>query len=141
METTTRKAITVQTLVNAPIDKVWKCWTNPQDIMKWNNASDDWHTPWAKNDLQQGGRFSCRMEAKDGSYGFEFGGVYTKVVPHQLIEYTMDDERKVSISFAEEGNKTSVVETFEAESENSVEMQQSGWQSILDNFKKYVESN
>lgn len=142
METNQKTAaITVQTLVHAPIDKVWKCWTNPQDVMKWNNASDDWHTPWAKNDLQKGGRFSFRMEAKDGSFGFDFGGEYTNVVANKLIEYKLGDNRKVSVAFSESGNETRVEETFEAETENSLDMQRSGWQSILDNFKRYVEAN
>lgn len=133
--------ITVQTSVKAPVDKVWKCWTNPQDVTKWNNASNDWHTPWARNDLQVGGRFSFRMEAKDGSSGFEFGGVYTNVVTNRLIEYTMDDGRQVNVSFSSNGTETRVIEAFEAENTNPVEMQQAGWQSILDNFKRYVEAN
>ncbi len=108
-------------------------------ITKWSFASDDWHTPWAKNDLRAGGSFSSRMEAKDGSMGFEFGGVYDAVTTNEHISYTMEDGRKVKIDFTADGNFTKVVQIFDAESENSVEMQQAGWQAILDNFKKYAE--
>ncbi|HEU5054836.1 MAG TPA: SRPBCC family protein [Hanamia sp.] len=135
-----KKMITVETLVNAPVRKVWATWTNPEDIKKWNSASDDWHTPHATNDLREGGRFSSRMESKDGSMGFDFSGTYQKVNEHELIEYTIDDGRKVKVIFSGDGDFTKVIESFEAESENSEEMQRGGWQSILDNFKKYVES-
>ena len=138
---TAKKPITVQATVNAPIEKVWKLWSLPEHITKWNSASEDWHTPRAENDLRTGGKFSSRMEARGGSFGFDFGGVYDKVKEHELIEYTMGDGRKVKISFSEEDGSTKVVETFDAESQNSIEMQQSGWQAILDNFKKYTESN
>ena len=141
METANTTAITVQTTVNAPIEKVWKFWTDPGHIIHWNNASDDWHTPRAENDLRVGGKFSARMEAKDGSFGFDFGGDYTNVVEHKTIEYTMGDGRKVKIDFFSEGNSTKVVETFDAENTHSVEMQRSGWQAILNNFKKYTETN
>lgn len=138
METT---KITVTAVINAPVEKVWEKWTNPNDICKWNNASEDWHTSRAENDLRVGGKFLSRMEAKDGSVGFDFNGVYEQVIINELIEYSMEDGRKVKISFSSENGRTKVVETFDAENTNSVELQRSGWQSILDNFKKYTESN
>ena len=141
METTNQTLITVETTVKAPVEKVWKFWTTPEHIIKWNNASDDWHTPFAENDLRVGGKFLSRMEAKDGSFGFDFGGVYDKVKENELIEYTIGDGRKVFNNFSVKGNETKVVETFEAESTHSIEMQKGGWQAILDNFKKYVEAN
>jgi uncharacterized protein YndB with AHSA1/START domain len=133
--------ITVKSSVNAPVSKVWDYWNAPEHITKWNSASPDWHTPKSENDLRVGGRFTARMEAKDGSFGFDFGGTYDEVVPHEKISYTMDDGRKTNIKFVAEGNGTQVVETFEAESENPIEMQQGGWQAILDNFKNYTETN
>ncbi|HSF46596.1 MAG TPA: SRPBCC family protein [Chitinophagaceae bacterium] len=133
--------ITVETLVTAPIEKTWAYWTGPEHITQWNNASDDWHTPWAKNNLVPGGRFECRMEAKDGSMGFEFGGVYDEVIDKKLIAYTMDDNRKVTVRFSESGNGTKVLEEFDAEDQNPAELQQQGWQAILNNFKKYTESH
>ncbi len=111
-----------------------------EHIIHWNNASDDWHTPKAENDLREGGTFTSRMEAKDGSMGFDFGGTYTKVVLNKTIEYAMSDGRKVSIVFDSRGGHTHITETFDPESENSREMQQQGWQAIIDNFKKYAES-
>jgi len=140
METLNKTTITVETAVNAPVDKVWNLWTNPEHIIHWNNVSDDWHTPRSENDLRTGGRFLSRMEAKDGSYGFDFEGVYDVVQLNERIEYTLDDGRKVKITFTGQGNTTYVVETFEAENENSIEMQKQGWQAILDNFKKYAET-
>src|SRR5687767_11022538 len=139
METATNTSITVQSTVNAPVEKVWKYWTSPEHITKWNAASDDWHSPRAENDLRVGGKFSARMEAKDGSMGFDFAGVYDAVKTNELIEYTMSDGRKVSVKFSRNGNQTQVVETFDAEGMNSLELQRTGWQAILDNFKKYVE--
>ena len=133
--------ITVETLVNAPITKVWDFWTEPKHIINWNTASDDWHTPNATNDLRAGGRFNSRMEAKDGSFGFDFSGVYTNVQPMELIEYTLDDDRKVRILFTPHGENIMITETFDAEEENTVELQQFGWQCILNNFKKYTETN
>src|ERR1700730_16824227 len=141
MKTQTRTRITVERIVKAPVDKVWKFWTTPMHITKWNNASDDWHTPFAENDLRVGGKFLSRMEAKDGSFGFDFGGVYDQVKTNELIEYTIGDGRKVIVNFTKNGNETKVVETFEAESTHSIEMQKDGWQAILNNFKKYVETN
>ncbi len=140
METTEKHIITVKAVVNAPVEKVWKFWTEPSHITQWNNASPDWQTPRAENDLQPGGKFLYRMEAKDGSMGFDFEGTYDKVIPNQLIEYTLLDGRKVTIAFEAQEDKTSITETFEAENTFSLEMQQSGWQAILDNFKKYVET-
>jgi len=141
METTEKIIITVQTIIKAPVEKVWKFWTEPNHIIHWNNASDDWHTPKAENDLRVGGKFMSRMEARDGSMGFDFSGKYDKIEPLHLIEYTMDDGRKAKISFVPQGNVTTVIESFEAEETNSVDLQQAGWQSILDNFKKYTEAS
>lgn len=134
-----KQSITIKATINEPIEKVWEFWTEPEHIKKWNSASEDWHTTAAENDLRTGGKFFSRMEAKDGSFGFDFGGVYDEVKLHEVISYTLGDERKVKITFECHENKTEVIETFEAESENSVEMQQAGWQSILDNFKRYTE--
>jgi len=141
METQEKTIVTIENTINAPVEKVWEYWSKPQHIIKWNAASDDWHTPRSENDLREGGRFVSRMEAKDGSMGFDFGGVYNVVRKNEYIEYTMDDDRKVKNNFSAQGNKTKVVINFEAETQNSVEMQKGGWQAILDNFKKYVESN
>lgn len=140
MKTHNKTMITVQVTINAPVEKVWQYWTKPEHITQWNNASDDWHTPDAENDLRVGGSFRYRMEAKDRSFGFDFGGVYDVVTISKYIEYTLDDERKVKINFTAEGDKTNIEETFEVETQNSIEMQRGGWQAILDNFKKYVEN-
>ena len=141
METKSRTKITIESTVKAPVEKVWKLWNGPEHITKWANASDDWHTPFAENDLREGGKFLSRMEAKDGSMGFDFGGVYDKVKHNELIEYTIGDGRKVIVHFTGNGNETKVVETFVAEETNPIEMQRVGWQAILNNFKKYAESN
>lgn len=141
MEAATKAIITVQNTVNAPVSKVWEYWSKPEHITKWCNASDDWHAPWATNDLTAGGKFATRMEAKDGSFGFEFGGVYDVVKENEAIEYTMGDGRKVQVYFTSQGDTTKVVESFEPESQNPEEMQRGGWQAILDNFKKYTENN
>lgn len=141
MSTKKATTITVETTVQAPVEKVWKYWSLPEHITQWCSASDDWHTPKAENDLQTGGKFLSRMEAKDGSFGFDFGGVYDEVKKHELIEYTIGDGRKVKITFDGNADKTKIVETFEAEDTHSIEMQQGGWQAILDNFKKYTEAN
>lgn len=140
METSNNK-ITIETTVNAQVEKVWENWTDPIHIVNWNNASEDWHTTRAENDLKPGGKFLSRMEAKDGSFGFDFGGTYDKVRPNELIEYTMGDGRKVQITFHGNGNETKIEETFDAENTHPVEMQRNGWQSILDNFKKYTEAS
>lgn len=135
-----KTSVTVEVLVEKPVDNVWQCWTLPEHIMNWNFASDDWHCPSASNDVTPGGRFVWRMEAKDGSFGFDFCGTYTTVETNKRIENTLDDARKVSIEFIDMGNQTRVVETFEAENQNPVDMQRFGWQAILNNFKKYAES-
>jgi len=140
MGTATKHRITVETVVKAPVEKVWKAWNEPEHIMNWCHASDDWHAPASTNDIRTGGSFSTTMAAKDGSYSFDFGGVYDNVKEHELIQYTIGDGRKVEVIFTREGNDTKVVETFEAEGTNPLEMQRSGWQAILDNFKKYTES-
>lgn len=132
--------ITVQTTINTSPEHVWSAWTTPEDINQWNAASADWHNPRSHNDLREGGRFCYRMEARDGSMGFDFEGTYTRVLPGKLIEYVMDDERAVSISFEAGTGGVTITETFDAENENPVEMQREGWQSILDNFRAYVES-
>ena len=132
--------ITVQNNINAPIETVWECWTNPVHITKWNNASDDWHTPYAENDLRTGGRFKSTMASKDGTMSFDFEGEYTLVEQNEAIEYVMADGRKVEISFAATPSGVDVIESFDPETENSEEMQRGGWQAILNNFKKYIES-
>jgi uncharacterized protein YndB with AHSA1/START domain len=136
-----RVVIQVETEVNAPIEKVWDYWTNPQHIMNWNAASDDWHTTRAENDLKVGGKFTSRMEAKDGSFGFDFGGTYTAIEVNSQIEYHLEDDRKVKINFIENEQNVKVIEAFDAEEENAYELQQAGWQAIMNNFKKYIESN
>jgi uncharacterized protein YndB with AHSA1/START domain len=138
---TSTSSITVEMKVNAPLEKVWDYWTNPQHIVNWNYASEDWHAPHATNDLRVGGKFSSRMEAKDGSMGFDFEGEYTKVEQHIEIEYVLADARKVNIRFDSDGKETTVTETFDPENENTLELQRAGWQAILDNFKRYTESN
>lgn len=132
--------VTINATINAPIEKVWEYWNNPEHVTKWNAASEDWHSPKAENDLRKGGAFNYRMEAKDGSFGFDFAGVYDDVVPNQHISYTMGDGRAVSNEFADNNGATEITSTFDAENENPVEMQREGWQAILDNFKKYTES-
>lgn len=141
METTDKTPITVETAVKAPVEKVWKLWTSPEHITKWNSASDDWHTPRAENDLRAGGKFLSRMEAKDGSFGFDFEGVYDEVKTNELIAYTMSDGRQAEITFIDKENETKVITIFDAENQNPIEMQRDGWQAILDNFKKYAETN
>lgn len=139
METTSKTTVTIEATINASIEKVWNAWTNTEDITRWNIASPDWHTPKAEHDLQSGGKFSYRMEAKDGSFGFDFEGVFDIVKPNEYLEYTLGDDRKVKVIFSEKGNKTHVLETFEAEEINPVEMQREGWLAILNNFKNFVE--
>lgn len=133
-------SITVKTTVHAPIEKVWAFWGGPEHIMQWNNASEDWHTPHAENDLRPGGKFSFTMAAKDGSFQFDFGGEYDEVIENQRIAYHLADDRKVTVVFEAAGDHTHITETFDAENQNPTEMQQAGWQAILDNFKKYAES-
>lgn len=141
METNSSTKVTVQAVIQAPIEKVWSRWTEPKHIMKWNQASEDWYAPKAENDLRAGGKFLTRMEAKDGSMGFDFEGVYDEVKTHELISYTMEDGRKVEITFIGQGSETKVVETFDAESTNPVEFQQAGWQAIMNTFKAYTEQS
>ncbi|KGR77382.1 SRPBCC family protein [Ureibacillus manganicus] len=133
------KEVTIETTVQAPVEKVWEYWTEPTHMTKWSFASDEWHSPFAENDLQVGGKFVSRMEAKDGSMGFDFGGIYNEVKLHEVISYTMEDGRKVTVNFQGQGNETKVIETFDAETEHPIEFQQQGWQAILDNFKRYAE--
>lgn len=133
--------ITVEATVNAPVEKVWKNWNTPSDIMQWNTADASWHTPSSENDLRQGGKFKSRMEAKDGSFGFDFEGTYDKVELHKEITYTMPDGRKATTWFAEQNGRTTIETTFDAETENDPEFQQQGWQAILNNFVKYTEAS
>lgn len=140
--------ITVQTIINAPLEKVWNYWNEPEHITQWAFASDDWEAPHATNDLQVGGKFVTTMAAKDKSVSFDFGGTYTNIIPNELIEYSMSNDpaeelaRKVSISFSSPSEETTkIVETFDPENQNPEDMQRAGWQAILDNFKKYVENN
>ena len=132
--------VTVESLINAPVEKTWDAYTKPECITQWNHASDDWHCPKAQNDVRTGGAFSFRMEAKDGSAGFDFAGVYDEVVPLEKIAYTFGG-RQAEIRFSAEGDGTLVRVTFDPESENPIEMQRGGWQAILDNFKKFTENN
>jgi uncharacterized protein YndB with AHSA1/START domain len=141
METTAKTSITVEAIVNASVEKVWSYWSEPKHIMKWCQASDDWHAPYAENDLKIGGSFKTTMAAKDGSFSFDFGGQYTNVENHRLIAYKMEDGRAVKIVFEGDGSHTKVTEMFDAEATHSDEQQRTGWQAILDNFRKYTESN
>jgi len=133
--------IIVEAIINAEPKTVWDYYTNPEHITKWNFANDDWHCPKAENDLRVGGKTTSRMEAKDGSFGFDFEGIYDDIIDHKKITYTMLDGRVVSITFEDLGSKTKVTTTFDAEQQNSMDMQRDGWQAILNNFKNYVESN
>ena len=132
--------ITISAEIKAPVNKVWELWTGIQHIIRWNHASDDWHTTKAENNLKEGGKFLYRMEAKDGSFGFDFSGTYGSIIKNKCINYTIEDGRKTGITFVEHKNVTEVRESFEAEEMHPVDMQREGWQSILNNFKKYVES-
>lgn len=133
--------ITIETTIKAPLSKVWESWTKPKHIVNWNFASDEWHCPTASNDLKPGGKFNWRMEAKDGSMGFDFTGVYDQVNENESITYHMSDGRKVEIRFTQLNGIVKLSESFEAEGTNSDEMQRAGWQAILENFKNYVESS
>lgn len=133
--------ITVSATIQAPIQKVWAYWNDPKHIGEWNQASEDWHCPHAENDLRAGGKFSSRMEAKDGSIGFDFGGIYDEVKEHETIRYTIGDGRKVVVLFAANGNQTRITEIFEAENQNPADMQRDGWQAILNSFKGYTEEH
>jgi uncharacterized protein YndB with AHSA1/START domain len=132
--------ITVEALVRAPLDAVWRAWTDPDDIVRWNAASEDWHTTSATVDLRVGGTFSSRMEAKDGSMGFDFEGTYTEVVPKERLGYAMEDGREVLVEFRPEDGGVRVRETFDAEESNPADLQRAGWQAILDRFAAYVEA-
>ncbi|MEQ1625071.1 MAG: SRPBCC domain-containing protein [Sediminibacterium sp.] len=132
--------ITVEAIVDAPLKKVWECWTQPDHICQWNNASPDWHTPSATNDLQVGGEFHYLMAAKDGSFSFDFNGTYENILTESLIVYHIEGGRKVIINFKETGTGIQITETFEAEEVNSLDLQEMGWQSILNNFKQYTEA-
>jgi uncharacterized protein YndB with AHSA1/START domain len=131
--------LVVETIVNQPIAKVWQCWTEPTHITNWVFASADWHAPHATNDLTVGGKFLTRMEAKDGSFGFDFEGVYTQVIENQSIQYVMSDGRRVHIMFTQTDSGVKITEAFDPEAQNPHEMQQAGWQAILNHFKLYVE--
>ena len=134
------KTITVKTTIDRSIGEVWDYWTTPEHITKWNFATPEWHCPKAEHDLKVGGKLNYHMAAKNGSMAFDYTATFTRLEPNELMEYKLDDGRKVTISFSDIGDKTEVIETFEVEDENSIEMQRQGWQAILDNFKKYVES-
>lgn len=133
--------ITVESTINASIDKVWEFWTLPEHIKNWSFASAEWHTPYAENDLREGGKFKSTMAAKDGSMSFDFGGEYTLVEKNKAIEYVLEDGRKVEITFVETPDGVEIIQSFDPETQNSEEMQQGGWNAILDNFKSYVEQN
>jgi uncharacterized protein YndB with AHSA1/START domain len=139
MSTTTKNMITISTMINAPVEKVWNTYTDTNHIVNWNSPSPDWHSPRANHDFREGGEFNYRMEARDGSMGFDFGGVFDVIRKNEYIEYTIGDGRKVMINFLAKGSKTEVKVEFEAETINSVEMQRGGWQAILDNFGSYTE--
>lgn len=140
MTKTERKSIIIETIVSASLEKAWEVWTSPKHIVHWNNASEDWHTTHATNDLKVGGKFNYRMEAKDGKVGFDFWGIYDEIIDQQVIKITLGDDRKMEVRFFQNGSKLRVVETFEIEDENSEELQRLGWQAILDRFKVYTES-
>ncbi len=135
------KQITIDTHITTNLDKVWDFYTKPEHITQWNFADDSWHCPSAKNDLRKGGKYFARMEAKDGSFGFDFEAVYNEVIPKKKIGYTLEDGRKTVILFEESNKETKVTITFDAEKENPIDMQKNGWQAILNNFKKYTESH
>lgn len=133
--------IKVETLVPLPIEKVWNLWTSPDHIKNWNHASPDWHTPSAENDVREKGKFNYRMEAKDGSTGFNFEGEYTEVKEHKLIRYRLSNGREVEVVFKPVDNTTFIEETFDPEADNPIKMQRDGWQAILENFREYAERN
>ena len=135
-------ALTIEATINAPVEKVWEYWTAPEHITQWAFAADDWEAPEAENDVREGGRFKTVMAAKDGSASFDFTGTYDAVKENELLEYTIDDGRKVSAQFEQNDDGTThVVQMFEPESENDPEFQRQGWQGILDNFKQHVENS
>ena len=134
-----KPVITIETVVNKPLEQVWECWIKPEHITKWCFASDDWHAPSSTSDFKVGGKLSTRMEAKDGSFGFDFWGIYNDIKANEKVGVVLGDDRKWDTYFSVVDGSVKVVEEFEAESQNPVEMQQAGWQMILNNFKKYVE--
>lgn len=131
--------ISIETKVKAPLPTVWDSWVTPEDITSWNFAIDEWICPKAEINLSVGGKFSYRMEAKDGSMGFDFEGTFTEIIPHKSIQFELEDSRAVTVEFLETAEGVKVIETFDAEDENSAEQQRQGWQSILNNFKRHVE--
>lgn len=137
----TNVTIKIEQIVHAKLEKVWEFWTSPEHIVKWNAASDDWHTVKASNDLRIGGKLQARMEAKDGSMGFDFVGIYKDITTLKKLVFTLDDGRIVTVLFEDGKEGVKITEEFEAENDNSMEMQRQGWQAILDNFKKYVENS
>jgi uncharacterized protein YndB with AHSA1/START domain len=139
MQSTDKTMLTVAASVRATPEKTWECWTAPEHIIHWNNASEDWHTPAATNDLQVGGQFTFTMAARDGSMSFDFNGIYDAVVPHEKIAYTMSDGRRAEVLFEADGDTVNITESFEAEDIHAHDMQVAGWQAILNNFKRYVE--
>ncbi len=140
-ETTDKPIITISARISSDVEKVWEYYTAPEHITHWNFANEDWHCPKAENDLRVGGKLWSRMEAKDGSFGFDFEATYDEIIPQKKIIYTIADGRQVIIDFEKVDGMTKVTTSFEAEKENPLEMQRDGWQAILDNFKKYVEAN
>ncbi|MDN3669181.1 SRPBCC family protein [Echinicola jeungdonensis] len=140
MKTTNKPIITISAVIASPVEKVWELYNGPAHITQWNFAIPEWHCPKAENDLRIGGKLCSRMEAKDGSFGFDFEATYDEVIPHQKIVYTLTDGRKVMINFDELEGKTKITTQFQAELENPIEMQRDGWQAILNNFKNYAET-
>ncbi len=135
----TKEKIIIKILINSSIERVWEFWTKPEHIIKWNYASEDWHTTKAENDLRVGGKFLTRMEAKDGSFGFDLEGIYDEIKDNEKLDYTLLDDRKVLIYFLQSKDGVEIIQNFEAEKENSIELQKQGWQAILNNFKAYAE--
>jgi uncharacterized protein YndB with AHSA1/START domain len=133
--------ITIDTVIVADIQKVWDYYNSPEHITKWNHASDDWHCPKAENDMKVGGTYLARMEAKDGSFGFDFKAIYDEIIPMAKVAYTLEDERKVVTIFEKQGEQTKVTTVFDAEGMNPIDMQKAGWQAILNNFKRYTETH
>lgn len=136
-----KQIITINTTISAPVAKVWEMYVDPKHVVHWNNASEDWHTPRAENDFKVGGSFNYRMESKDGVHGFDFAGTYEEIALYKSISYSLGDKRQVRVLFTDSGSATEVTVIFDPEITNSLEMQKNGWQAILDNFKKYVESS
>ncbi len=132
--------ITISATINAPIETVWDCFNNPEHVIHWNAASDDWHCPKSTNDLRVGGSFNHTMAARDGSFSFDFEGVYSAITVNKSIAYGLSDGRQILVTFEQGGESVIVTEVFDAETENPIEMQQAGWQAILDRFKGYVEN-